>query len=90
MPRPPGTVDKVAHDFGTALKMPYCTLMNFKDPCTMAIESDRLEELNMFMFDTMCSADMAVDWWCDRFGVSATDEVIDLVCDAHFAMFADQ
>ena len=57
---------------------------------TMAIESDRLEELNMFMFDTMCSADMAVDWWCDRFNVSATDEVIDLVCDAHFAMFADQ
>ena len=53
-------------------------MTNFKDPCTMAIESDRLEELNMFMFDTMCSADMAVDWWCDRFGVSATDEVIDL------------
>tara|TARA_B000000441_G_scaffold33619_1_gene21692 strand:- start:1008 stop:1205 length:198 start_codon:yes stop_codon:yes gene_type:complete len=65
-------------------------MTNFKDPCTMAIESDRLEELNMFMFDTMCSADMAVDWWCDRFGVSATDEVIDLVVDAHFAMFADQ
>ena len=56
----------------------------------MAIESDRLEELNMYMFDTMCSADMAVDWYCDRFNVNATDEVIDFVCDAHFAMFADQ
>ena len=68
----------------------YNRCMKFNDPCSMAIQSDRLEELNMFMFDTMCSADMAVDWWCDRFNVSATDEVIDLVCDAHFAMFADQ
>ena len=49
-----------------------------------------LLELQDFMFDTMCSADMAVDWFCDRFDVSATDEVIDFVCDAHFAMFADQ
>ena len=56
----------------------------------MAIESDRLEELNMFMFDTMAPADLAVDWFCDRFNVSATDEVIDFVVDTHFAMFADQ
>ena len=56
----------------------------------MAIQSDRLEELNMYMFDTMASAEMAVDWFCDRFNVSATDEVIDYVLDAHFAMFADQ
>ena len=49
-----------------------------------------LLELQDFMFDTMCSADMAVDWFCDRFECSATDEVIDLVCDAHFAMFADR
>ena len=64
--------------------------MTYTDPCTMAIQSDRLEELNMFMFDTMASAEMAVDWFCDRFNVSATDEVIDYVVDAHFAMFADQ
>ena len=56
----------------------------------MTIQSDRLEELNMFMFDTMASAEMAVDWFCDRFNVSATDEVVDYVLDAHEAMFADQ
>ena len=87
------TVDKVAHEMGTAPQTVYCRHMNkttFNDPCSMAIQSDRLEELNMFMFDTMASAEMAVDWFCDRFNVSATDEVIDLVCDAHFAMFADQ
>lgn len=49
-----------------------------------------LLELQDFMFDTMCNAEMAVDWFCDRFDVSATDEVIDFVVDAHFAMFADQ
>ena len=56
----------------------------------MAIQSDRLEELIMFVFDTVASAKMAVDWFCERFNVAATDEVIDYVCDAHFAMFADQ
>lgn len=56
----------------------------------MAIQTDRLTELQDFMFDTMASAEMAVDWYCDRFNVSATDEVIDYVVDAHFAMFADQ
>ena len=55
----------------------------------MAIQSDRLEELNMFMFDTMASAEMAVDWYCDRFNVSATDEVIDFVLDAHEAFFGE-
>ena len=54
------------------------------------INDDNLLELQGFMFDTMASAEMAVDWFCDRFGVSATDEVIDLVVDAHFAMFADR
>ena len=74
----------------TAPQTVYCKGMKFKDPCSMAIQSDRLEELNMYMFDTMASAEMAVDWFCDRFNVSATDEVIDYVLDAHFAMFADQ
>jgi predicted nucleotidyltransferase len=49
-----------------------------------------LLELQDFMFDTMASAEMALDWFCDRFNVSATDEVIDFVVDTHFAMFADQ
>ena len=48
------------------------------------------QDLQDFLFDTMASADMAVDWFCDRFGVSATDEVIDFVVDTHFAMFADR
>ena len=48
------------------------------------------QDLQDFMFDTMASAEMAVDWFCDRFNVSATDEVIDFVVDTHFAMFADQ
>ena len=49
-----------------------------------------LLELQDFMFDTMASAEMAVDWFCDRFECSATDEVIDFVLDAHEGMFADQ
>ena len=41
------------------------------------------QDLQDFLFDTMASADMAVDWFCDRFNVSATDEVIDFVVDTH-------
>ena len=48
------------------------------------------QDLQDFLFDTMASAEMALDWFCERFDVSATDEVIDFVLDAHFAMFADQ
>jgi len=55
----------------------------------MAIETDRLTELQNFMFDTMASAEMAVDWYCERFDVSATDEVIDFVLDAHDAFFGN-
>ena len=63
--------------------------ITFKDPCTMAIETDRLTELQYFMLDTMCSAEMAVDWYCERFEVSATDDVIDFVLDAHDAFFGN-
>ena len=48
-----------------------------------------LQDLQDFMFDTMASAEMAVDWFCDRFDVNATDEVIDFVIDAHFAFFGE-
>ncbi len=57
---------------------------------TNELMTDRLTELQDFMFDTMCSPEMAVDWFCDRFNVSADDDVIDFVVDAHFGMFADQ
>ena len=60
-------------------------------PCAYNVYmTETLQDLQDFMFDTMCSAEMALDWYCDRFNVSATDEVIDFVVDAHFAMFADQ
>ena len=55
----------------------------------MAIETDRLTELQYFMLDTMCSTEMAVDWYCERFEVSATDDVIDFVLDAHDAFFGN-
>ena len=51
--------------------------------------SESLTELQDFMFDTMASSDMAVDWFCDRHEVNATDEVIDFVVDAHFAFFGE-
>ena len=53
------------------------------------LSPENLIELQDFMFDTMCSNDMAVDWFCDRFGVNATDEVIDFVLDAHDAFFGN-
>jgi len=73
----------VAHEIGTGVKIVYCRPMN-KTQMT-----DTLQDLKDFMFDTMCSADMAVDWYCDRFDVSATDDVIDFVLDAHFAFFGE-
>ena len=85
-------VGQPTHKIGTGSKIVYCRYMEkitFKDPCTMAIETDRLTELQHFMFDTMCSAEMAVDWYCERFEVSATDEVIDFVLDAHDAFFGN-
>ena len=48
-----------------------------------------LLELQDFMFDTMLPAEMCVDWFCDRFDCSATDDVIDFVVDAHFAFFGE-
>ena len=48
-----------------------------------------LQDLQDFMFDTMMPAEMCVDWFCERFNVNATDEVIDFVVDAHFAFFGE-
>jgi len=57
---------------------------------TLLSNPQTLQDLQDFMFDTMPSAEMSVDWFCDRFNVSATDEVIDYVVEAHFGMFANQ
>ena len=56
---------------------------------TNLFSTESLTELQNFMFDTMASADMSVDWFCDRFNVNATDEVVDFVVDAHFAFFGE-
>ena len=44
---------------------------------TLLSSPQTLQDLQDFMFDTMASTEMALDWFCDRFDVSATDEVID-------------
>ena len=56
---------------------------------SLYIKEIALLELQGFMFDTMLPADECVDWFCDRFDVSATDEVIDFVVDAHFAFHGE-
>ena len=56
---------------------------------TLLSSPQTLQDLQDFMFDTMASTEMALDWFCDRFDVSATDEVIDFVVDAHFAFFGE-
>ena len=48
-----------------------------------------LTDLQDFMFDTMLPAGDCVDWFCDRHNVSATDDVIDFVVDAHFAFHGE-
>ena len=52
---------------------------------TNLFSTQNLTDLQDFMFDTMLPADDCVDWFCDRFDVNATDDVIDFVVDAHFA-----
>ena len=56
---------------------------------TLLSSPQTLQDLQDFMFDTMASSEMAVDWFCDRFEVSATDDVIDFVLDAHDAFFGN-
>ena len=80
-------LDKVAHNLGTDPKTVYCRHMN---KTTLLSSPQTLQDLQDFLFDTMAPCDLAVDWFCERFNVSATDDVIDYVCDAHFGMFADQ
>ena len=56
---------------------------------TKIFSTESLTDLQDFMFDTMLPADDCVDWFCDRHDVSATDEVIDFVVDAHFAFHGE-
>ena len=70
---------------GTGVKTVYCRPMNK----TQLFSDSNLQELQDFMFDTMASSEMAVDWFCDRFSVNADDDVIDFVLDARFAFFGE-
>ena len=78
-------VGRVAHKIGTDLKIVYCIHMIKNN----LFSDSNLTDLQSFMFDTMASADMAVDWFCDRHEVNATDDVIDFVLDAHDAFFGN-
>ena len=49
----------------------------------------QLSELQGFMLDTMLPVEMCLDWFCERFDVSATDEVIDFVFDAYEAFVGE-
>ena len=49
----------------------------------------QLSELQGFMLDTMLPVEMCLDWFCERFDVSATDEVIDFVFDVHEAFVGE-
>ena len=63
---------------------------NTKNPLSSLYTKEiALLELQDFMFDTMLPAGDCVDWFCDRHDVSATDDVIDFVVDAHFAFFGE-
>ena len=63
---------------------------NTKNPLSSLYTKEiALLELQDFMFDTMLPADDCVDWFCDRFDVNATDDVIDFVVDAHFAFHGE-
>ena len=83
--RPRQPVGKVSHKMGTGVKTVYCTHMNK----TLLSSPQTLQDLQDFMFDTMASSEMAVDWFCDRFNVNADDDVIDFVLDAHDAFFGN-
>ena len=81
----PWSVGRVAHKMGTDPKIVYCGHMNK----TTLFSPQNLQDLQDFMFDTMASSEMAVDWFCDRFNVNADDDVIDFVLDAHDAFFGN-
>ena len=56
---------------------------------TILSNPQTLQDLQDFFFDTMLPADLAIDWFCEQFGVNATDEVVDFVVDAHFSFFGE-
>jgi len=66
-----------------------CNYRSMNKTKTILSNPQTLQDLQDFLFDTMLPADLAVDWFCEQFGVNATDDVIDFVVDAHFAFFGE-
>ena len=56
---------------------------------TNLFSTQNLQDLQDFMFDTMLPAELCLDWFCEQFDCSATDEVVDFVVDAHFAFHGE-
>ena len=86
--QPPQPVGKVAHQRSRSAKP--CAYNRCMNKTTLLNSPQTLQDLQDYMFDTMLPAEMCVDWFCERFNVSADDDIIDFVVDAHFGMFADQ
>ena len=66
-----------------------CNSRSMNKTKTILSNPQTLQDLQDFLFDTMAPADLAVDWFCEQFGVNATDDVIDFVVDARFAFFGE-
>ena len=97
--RPRQPVGKVAHEIGTGAKTMYCRYMDktpYTDPCTYAMREDMRQlkemissDLSQYMLEMMPDLNDCVDWVCDRFGLDATDELIDFVADCHDEFFGN-
>ena len=89
----------MAHKIGTGSETVYCGYMNktpYTDPCTYAMQEDMRQlkemiasDLSQYMLEMMPDLNDCVDWVCDRFGLDATDELIDFVADCHDEFFGN-
>lgn len=68
----------------------------YLDPCTIAMQEDMRQlkemiasDLSQYMLEMMPDLNDCVDWVCDRFGLDATDELIDFVADCHDEFFGN-
>jgi len=71
--------------------------MPYTDPCTYAMQSDMRQlkemiasDLANYMCEMMPDLNDCVDWVCDRFGLDATDELIDFVADCMSSSVTDE
>ena len=84
---------------GTGAETVYCRCMEktpYLDPCTIAMQEDMRQlkemiasDLSQYMLEMMPDLNDCVDWVCDRFGLDASDELIDFVADCHDEFFGN-